>query len=157
MTKLYKFTDTEKLYWETWDNFWHYTVHWGSLGTRGQSKLVMLSLFSSAKTKVEAEMEKMKDLGYVEIEDEVVLMIEYKIEGMGDSKDIDKRHRLESLMNDVLGWTGLGHCDGGSIGSGTMEVCCMVVDFDMAQKVVADSLKSTEFRDYTRIYDENDG
>ena len=58
-------------------------------------------------------------------------------------------------MDEVLGWTGLGHCEGGSIGSGTMEVCCFVVDFDIAKKVIETKLKDTEFADYTRIFDEN--
>lgn len=40
----------------------------------------------------------------------------------------------------MLGWTGLGHVDGGSIGSGTMEVGCEVVDFE-----------NSEFRDYKEI------
>src|SRR5262249_42675093 len=53
-----------------------------------------------------------------------------------------------------LGWTGLGNCDGGSIGSGTMEVCCFVVDFKIARRVIEDDLKNTKFADYSRIYDE---
>ncbi|WP_244951636.1 hypothetical protein [Pseudoalteromonas luteoviolacea] len=58
-------------------------------------------------------------------------------------------------MNETLGWTGLGHCDGGSIGSGTMEVCNYVVDFKVAKTVIENDLKGTEFENYTRIYDEN--
>ena len=53
-------------------------------------------------------------------------------------------------MDETLGWTGLGHCDGGSIGSDTMEVCCLVVDFDTAAKAIEADLRGTEFADYTR-------
>jgi len=59
-------------------------------------------------------------------------------------------------MDEVLGWTGLGHTDGGSIGSGTMEVGCVVVDFDIAKKVIEQDLKNTEFADYTRIFKMNE-
>ena len=69
--------------------------------------------------------------------------------------DLDKRHKLEDKMNEVLGWTGLGHCDGGSIGSGSMEACCFVVDFDVAKNVIEKILKGTELENYTKIYDEN--
>jgi hypothetical protein len=48
-----------------------------------------------------------------------------------------------------------GICDVGSIGSGTMEVCCFVVDFEIGRKVIEDDLKCTEFGYYTRIYDQN--
>jgi hypothetical protein len=63
-------------------------------------------------------------------------------------------HELEDRMNETLGWTGLGNCDGGSIGSGTMEVCCFVVDFKIAKHVIEEDLKNTRFADYSRIYDE---
>jgi len=59
-------------------------------------------------------------------------------------------------MDEVLGWTGLGHTDGGSIGSGTMEVGCIVVDFDIAKKVVEENLKGSEFANYSRIFKMND-
>ncbi|HEY1717808.1 MAG TPA: hypothetical protein VGH42_05860, partial [Verrucomicrobiae bacterium] len=61
---------------------------------------------------------------------------EYAIEGMGNATDLKKRHGLEERMNETLGWTGLGLCDGGSIGSGTMEVCCYVVDFQIAKDAI---------------------
>ncbi|WP_201778926.1 hypothetical protein [Rhodopirellula islandica] len=54
-------------------------------------------------------------------------------------------------MNETLGWTGLGHCDGGSIGSGTMETCCIVVDFEIAKRVIAADLAGTKFADFTQI------
>jgi hypothetical protein len=84
------------------------------------------------------------------------LLVEYPVDGMGNAKDVDKRHRLEDKLNEVLGWTGLGHCDGGSIGSGTMEACCYVADFEVAAAVIRKALIGTEFADFSRIYDENE-
>ena len=89
------------------------------------------------------------------MDDHDILLIEYKIEGMGNSLDLDKRHELEDKMNETLGWTGLGMCDGGSIGSGTMEVCCFVVDFDTAKKIIETDLADTKFSDFTRIFKED--
>jgi hypothetical protein len=41
MLKLYKRTPSQILYWETWDNDdGSHTVHWGSLGAKGESKTV---------------------------------------------------------------------------------------------------------------------
>jgi hypothetical protein len=73
---------------------------------------------------------------------------------MGTTADLDKRHKLEAKLNETLGWTGLGMCDGGSIGSGTMEVC-LVVDFALAKSVIETDLQGTEFADFSRIYDED--
>ena len=153
--KLYKKIDGELHYWESWDNQdgKSATVHWGKVGERGEDKVIKSDIFSNYQKKVQKEIDKLN--GYTEIEDQYTLLIEYNVEGMGEGKDVDKRHALEDRMQETLGWTGLGNCDGGSIGSGTMEVCCFVVDFDVAKKVIEADLKGTEFGDFTRIYDEN--
>jgi hypothetical protein len=103
------------------------------------------------------EVDKLISEGYrpIDPEDHYTLLIEYEVVGMGNGEDVEKRHRLEDRMNETLGWTGLGACDGGSIGSGTMEVCNFVVDFEVAKKIIENDLKGTEFENYTRIYDEN--
>ena len=155
MLKLYKLTDTGKYYWETWEDDGVHTVHWGELGTRGESKELKSTLLKKAETEIQAEIHRLVEQGYDEIEDEVILLIEYSVEGMGTGADVEKRARLQDRMSETLGWTGLGHCDGGSIGSGTMEVCCFVVDFEVAKAVIEADLKGTEFENHTRIYDED--
>lgn len=156
MLKLYKFTDLKKEYWETWDNGdGSHTVHWGELGTTGQSKEVKGSLLKKPEKIIQKEVDELVSNGFRPIQDEFTLLIEYAIEGMGSKEDVEKRHRLQDRMNETLGWTGLGHCDGGSIGSGTMEVCNFVVDYETAKRVIENDLKGTEFENYTKIYDED--
>ena len=153
MLKLYKNTDGQISYWETWDNGENSaTVHWGQLGHRGQDKTVT----GDFHEKIQKEVYEKIEQGYrlVDEEDHSRLLIEFKIDGMGTPNDLQKRTSLQSRMDETLGWTGLGHCDGGSIGSGTMEVCCLVVDFETARQVVEKDLTNTEFSDYTRIYNE---
>jgi hypothetical protein len=79
------------------------------------------------------------------------------VAGGGSRPVMSMRHALEERMNETLGWTGLGYCDGGSIGSGTMDVCCFVVDFKIAKRVIEKDLKNTKFADYSRIFDERAG
>lgn len=155
MIKLYKTIDNKLHYWETWDKDTKTgIVHWGEVGTQGQFKEVKSGLMNNYANKVRKEMEDKRKEGYSEFnEDEYAFLeIEYKIDGFGTEEDLDKRHRLENKMDEVLGWTGLGNTDGGSIGSGTMEVGCIVVDFEIAKKVVEESLKNTEFENYSRIF-----
>ena len=158
MIKLYKDQDGKKVYWEAWDNGdGDFTIHSGELGELGTSEIVKSSLFKRAEKKVERAIVEKKSEGFQELdpEAECTLLIEYAVDGFGNEKDIEKRHALEDRMNETLGWVGVGHCDGGSIGSGTMEVCCYVVDFDLAKKVIERDLAGSEFADYTRIYDES--
>lgn len=156
MLKLYRFSDSVKEYWETWDHGdGSHTIHWGVLGTRGQTKTVKGSLFKKPEKIIQSEIDQMVANGFRPSEHEYTLLIEYSVDGMGTKEDAEKRHRLEDRMNDTLGWTGLGNCDGGSIGSGTMEVCNFVVDFETAKQVIENDLKGTEFENYTRIFDED--
>ncbi len=156
MLKLYRLTEDKKEYWETWDNDdGSHTVHWGELGTQGESKVVKPSFFKKPQEKIQKEINDLIEKGFHQPEHEFTLMIEYEVDGFGTSDDLDKRTRLQDRMNETLGWTGLGHCDGGSIGSGTMEVCNYVVDFEVAKRVIENDLKGTEFENYTRIYDED--
>ena len=155
MLKLYKFTNSKKEYWETWDNGdGSHTVHWGELGTTGQSKEVKSSLLRKPEKIIQKEVDEMVSNGFIPIEEEFTLLIEYAVDGMGTKEDVEKRYRLQDRLNETLGWAGLGNCDGGSIGSGTMEVCNFVVDFEVAKQVIENDLKGTEFENYTRIYDE---
>jgi len=158
MLKLYRMSASPKEYWETWEETAERSlVHWGILGTRGSTETVNSGFVRSATSIIQAEINQLVTGGFTPIapDDHVALMIEYSIEGGGSATDIDKRHRLEQRMNETLGWTGLGACDGGSIGSGSMEVCNFVLDFDIARQVIEDDLEGTEFADYSRIYDES--
>lgn len=158
MLKLYRCSESRKEYWETWENEdGSHIVHWGELGTRGSSKTVKSFWGKKPQEKIQKEIDGLVAHGFAPIdpEDHAILLVEYAVDGMGARDDLDKRGRLEQRLNEALGWTGLGACDGGSIGSGTMEVCAYVVDFELAKKVVEADLIGTEFSDYTRIYDED--
>lgn len=160
MLKLYKRVGNEILYWETWQKDEKTgVVHWGVVGQRGDYKEIKSSFFSNFRKEIQKQIDKQIEKGYAKIEDDDLfsLIIEFKVDGMGTLEDLDKRHRLENLMDEVLGWTGLGHSDGGNIGSGTMEVSCLVADFNIARDVIESELKDTEFADYARIYNENAG
>jgi len=160
MLKLYKEINNQLHYWETWDlkDGQGAIVHWGIVGEKGQHKTLLAATTPDLKDEVQKEIDQLKgdDYAEIDIEDHYTLLIEYEIEGKGTAEDLAKRHRLEAKLDQTLGWTGLGHCDGGSIGSGSMEIFCYVVDFETAKMVIEADVKDTEFADYHRIIDEND-
>lgn len=151
--KVYNFISSPKAYWEAWDNGdGTHTVHWGELGDKGQSKIIRNAFFKKARKVIQAELDSKIEAGFKQVEDLHTLLIEYKVDGFGTPEELEKRYRLQDRMDETLGWTGLGHCDGGSSGSGTMEVCNFVVDVDIAKDIIAKDLAGTEFADFTRIY-----
>ncbi len=160
MQKLYKRIDGVLHYHEAWAARGKIVEHWGVAGERGEMTTHKRAKGSDEDAAIEEVLKGAIESGYVPVEEigEFTLLIEYVVDGFGTKKDLKKRHALEVRMNETLGWTGLGHCDGGSIGSGTMEVCCYVADFEIAKCVIEADLAGTEFANFSRIYDEeNDG
>jgi hypothetical protein len=158
MIKLYKRIDGEFHYWESWEaDKTSATIHWGIVGQKGRDKTVRSSFSTDFREVIQKEIDRVTQEGFKEIsrKQHATLLIEYRVKGMGTAEDLKKRHALQDRMQETLGWTGLGFCDGGSIGSGSMEVCCLVVDFKIAKNVIKADLKGTEFENFTRIYDEN--
>lgn len=82
------------------------------------------------------------------------LVVEFPIDQMGSRSDLDRRHALEDFLEDLVGWLGLGHLDGGSTGSDTMEAMCYVVDFQIAKIAVEQALRSSSFSNFGRVYRE---
>jgi hypothetical protein len=153
MLKLYKRIKEDLHYHEAWAHGSKITEHWGKVGERGESTEHKRNKKLTEDKDIEHVLATALASGYKPIDEDnlIVLLIEYPIRGHGTVKDLDKRHALEDRMNETLGWTGLGHCDGGSIGSGTMEVCCFVIDFNIAKRIIEEDLKSTKFADFSQI------
>lgn len=156
MIKLYKRIGNELHYHEAWVTDDAVIEHFGSCGDRGQTRKHELGPDLDEDEALESTLAAARAQGFEELEEDglVVLLVEYPVNGMGSSDDVTKRHAVQDALNEALGWSGIGHVDGGSIGSGTMEVCCMVADAGIARRVIEARLKGTQFGDYTRIYEE---
>lgn len=141
MLKLYKKQSDHMLYWETWEDDDHIIVHQGVVGDIGQSHTFPKS--KESRQAVKKEVAKWRSEGYAELDEGSLfsITIEFGIEGWPSKADLETRHKIEDLMDDCLGWTGLGHCDGGEGGGGSMSVCCMVVDPYLALKPILEELK----------------
>jgi len=155
MLILYRKLADNYYFWRTWQkDFKTGIIHWGKVGTKGQLKQVKSGILTNYQKKVNKEIKSTLKDGYSEFNADnfKYLEIEYTINNFGTDEDLSKRHRLEYHLDEILSWTGLGHTNGGSFGSGTMEVGCSVIDFEIAKKVIEGNLKNTEFNNYSRIF-----
>ena len=139
-------------YEEAWTHQGTLTHHWGKVGHKGKTAECPL-VGKRPYDAVQAVLSKAVARGFAEIPDDKLkgFIIQYEIDGMGSTEDLDKLHELQDRMNKTLGWLGLGHCDGNTIGSGTMEVFCYVVDLELAIKCVKKDLARTPFADFAAI------
>lgn len=79
------------------------------------------------------------------------LEIVFDIEGFGSDADLEKRYALEDFLDHILRTDELGYVNGGSIGSGTMEVGCAVSGFMKAKTLIQKKVQGTEFSNYSQI------
>jgi predicted DNA-binding WGR domain protein len=151
MIKLYKCVDGGRLYWEAWDaGDRSVTVHWGSVGDVGRTKRVHIPVNQSADDVILRESQSPRSSGYGEIDmDEQSQMVVQLRTGdaWGDSSDLEKCHRVEGILNECLGWTGNGNCDGSDIGSGTINSYSSVVDPYLAKAAIVQALRENRLLD----------
>jgi len=128
--------------------------HWGRCGEAGEQHAHPVENTKSAKRILQELKRKVRAQGYRPIAPSrhTRLLVEWAVEGMGSPEDLDRRHAAQLFLGDCTARLGLGHCDGGSIGSGSMEVCCFVVDFALAEEVLRRELAGTAFGNFTQIY-----
>jgi hypothetical protein len=147
MLKLYRATKQATEYWEAWATATEITIHWGKLGDEGQSREIPIEPGISPNDTIKSEAKPIRAAGFKPLKRSQLrsIIIQYKIDGHGTAADLDKRIAIEELMNERLGWTGLGHCDGGDIGAGTMNIFCYVADARIAESVIVRELRTQGF------------
>lgn len=148
--KLYQSRDTQLLYREAWIDGDYVVEHVGVCGEKGSVSRHPAAGSTRQREVIDAITADAKADGFAPIPEArlVRLLVSKEIAGMGTKGDVRRQHALEDFLNEVTGWFGLGHCDGGSIGSGSMEALCLVVDYGIASRVIERELASSQFNDF---------
>ena len=146
MLKLYKRDGNRVQYWEAWNHDNIIVVHRGIVGTRGESVRKRLRRGRDAETLVAELALEPRGQGYRELDrdEHTTFVVHYRCDGWGSAEDLEKRYLVEDAMNECLGWTGNGHCDGGDIGSGSINVFCFVVDPHLAVRAAIEDFRQRE-------------
>lgn len=142
MLKLYRQQGAELQYWEAWHDGGAVLVHAGVVGTRGVSKKRALNPGEDAEKIIRQLAKPFEDEGFSRRKPEILIVVQFRVEGMGTVADLELRHRLEDEFANALGWTGNGDCDGGDMGlSGSINIYCYVHDVAAAVAVLLEALR----------------
>lgn len=79
-----------------------------------------------------------------EIGEHKTLIVQYRTEGWGSSQDLEMRWTVESLLDECLKSMSNGYCDGGDIGSGTINIFLSVLDPHRATEAVIEALRKAQ-------------
>jgi predicted DNA-binding WGR domain protein len=147
-------SDAALLYVEAWYADGKVVEHWGTCGERGETREHEAPSEEEAARVLARLSKRARTKGYRPIPNSrmKMLIVEYVLDSWGSLEDLDRRHELQESFNALVGWLGLGHLDGGSIGSGSMEISLMVVDYAIAKAAIERATKGTEMAGFNRIY-----
>ncbi len=149
-TKFYRRDGSKLRYREAWADGSDVVTHIGICGERGE-------LSSHPANSLQAQRKLMAAFGDAAAADGFKQMPEERLIGLLVRKalakapteaDLRRRHELEDFLNETTGWLGLGHCDGGSIGAGSIEAFCLVVDYEIAAAAISRELAASGFSDF---------
>ncbi|MED1303708.1 hypothetical protein BK704_22120 [[Bacillus thuringiensis] serovar konkukian] len=158
MIKLIKQEKDKILYWEVWEDEKNLIVHFGCVGDTGEMYEIELFLFQCAEKEMKNLADEQLANGYKELDEEelieFVLQYDYKEDQLEEA--LEKRNQVQEIMDEALGWSGNGHCDGGDIGSGTINIFTFVIDVDKALQTILDELENQQLLDAVRIAYVND-
>jgi hypothetical protein len=138
MVKLFRKTRSVIEYWEVWKDGNRLVVHFGVVGDRGGWHLAEKPPIEREDDTIERLSDDIKKKGFAESPPSgfVDLVIQYPIAEFTSEEDAEKRHRMEEILDEELGWTGNGECVGGDIGAGEVSIYCKVIDTGAAIEAV---------------------
>jgi hypothetical protein len=155
--KFYATLEGQLCYREAWfDSDLTVVSHRGICGARGEARPHSHKTHINARRTYAQLKQAARDEGFkpLPLSKHAKLVVELSLTGIGSPSDLDRRHTLEDYLNELTGVLGLGHVDGGSSGSGTMEVMSYVVNYSIAKVAISEALKDSQFSDFSSIYRE---
>ena len=137
MYKLYKRGDVMAFH-AVWEEDGVVVERFGEVGEGGETRTHPIPPGSDEDQVMENLMRPVAKKGFEEIDDAdlIPLHVEIGKTGQGGEADLARRHELEDRLDDLLGETGLGHCDGGEFSDRSMAAFCFVVDELIAREVI---------------------
>ncbi|MFZ5596160.1 MAG: hypothetical protein ACOY31_04015 [Bacillota bacterium] len=149
MIKLLKQESEKFEYCEIWENEVENVIciNRGTVGTKGTVDIYEIPEGQNAGAIMRQMSQEVQKNGYCPMNGSMLklVMIRYDIAGEDISGALERRHIIEDLMDECLGLTGNGLCDGGNISRDCMSIACMVVDLDSAVKTMVEELKNNGF------------
>lgn len=165
MLKLYKKTDEKVLYAECWMNSKTATIHTGVVGNIGRSREVSCKNETAFLNDFQKHY---KRRGYERCpeNEQFWVVLQWPMKTLeGNTYNRGMRDSATKILNEGLGWLGLGHVDGFDMGRTAnpkeefaLNIFCLVVDLDIAIQHIVDTipkqLDCSRVKIASRRYDE---
>ncbi|GED72264.1 hypothetical protein BRE01_59660 [Brevibacillus reuszeri] len=148
MIRLLKKGEKEWQFWEAWyeEKEQHYAIHCGIVGVRGGQYNVLTDHAGEYQHSLQEWVNEMKEEGYLEVTKDDLQCLHVQFAHL-HAEDIEMRYHIEQILDECLGTTGNGHCNGGDDSRGGLVVMCHVLQIDQAVVDVVQALREKSLAD----------
>lgn len=157
MLRLYKMIQGKIFYKECWQDGDKAVIHRGVVGNEGIIEQIPCSDFEEFSRSFS---EKYRKQGYLPLCAEKAHHIIIKYWTQNGEKAQQMKDSIIPLLNEQLGWSGLGYVDGYDISvkrglrrKTELQIFCVVIDRKIAASAVKETLDSTPFPEYSICFD----
>ncbi len=137
----YKTDDTHVFYREAWADSLRVVLHWGIVGQRGETKEYTAGRNSEVAELSGKLAKESQVLGFRIYEQDDYKNLTARCTSTEGAVAVTDRNGIEDSFNEILGWTGLGWCDGGESDETGWTLICFVVDCSQARQVIESQLR----------------
>lgn len=114
---------------------------------------IRVSRFKRLGRQILQLVEELERQGYRELQetDYTELVVQFRYDAGQEEEALERRHMMEEMIDEGLLHTGNGSCEGGDIGSGTMNIYYHVVDVEAAVALIFEGMKEHDVRGVPKI------
>lgn len=144
--KRYRRQDGQLFYWEAWLDESGVVEHRGVCGSLGVTEQ-LLARDPFAVLDERCRLAEASGYRPIPISAHKTIRVHLQASNNDVRALLDRRHALEDWLNELLGWRGLGECDGGETDGVTATAFCLSVDGRLGKSIIAEALAKSPFSD----------
>jgi hypothetical protein len=147
MIELYKREPDGFHYWRAWRYRRIVVTNWGKAGEKGRTHQIRLRKGQTAKAVMEEAARSFIARGFapIDLDSHATIAVQYRLQGWGSVADLERRRQIEEVLTECLASTCNGFCDGGDLGSGEMNLYCLVLNTEAAKTALVYTLRKNRF------------
>jgi len=149
MIKLYKRTEEGLFYHEAWITGMQIIEHKGKVGTTGEAFSFDYTKGQPDELSLERTLKAARKEGFMEIPPEAHHEVSLRWNFESTPTDLKKiNEELEEILNEILGWQGLGEVQNITANNRQSEVRCLVVDLEVTVNRFSEVLLESRYSGY---------
>lgn len=143
-----------KEYCQVWNRESTLVVHRGVLGQRGVVTEKEIPATESLEIAIQRAVQAAQATGFAPLqpEQQSQVLVNFNVSTWESSEIMSFHNTVQTVLNELLGWTGNGFCDGYTVGSEGLTMWCVVVESALAVSTLISGLDN-----HRLLYDDDDG